>query len=68
MSIQDQAGNVLLATAGGSGLMNFLAQADLIISILVGCLSAVGIIYSVLWHRVRIKSAGRKRDRSDTSE
>jgi len=68
MTIQDQAGNVVLATAGGSGLVNVLTQADLIISIIVGCVSVVGIIYSVVWHRVRIKQAKEKSHASRKSE
>ena len=60
--MQDNAGNVLLATASSTGLVNVLAQADLVISIVVGVLSAVGVIYSIIWHRVRIKNARSNKD------
>jgi hypothetical protein len=60
--MQEHTGNVLLAAATSTGLVNFLAQADLIVSIFVGCLSAVGIIYSIIWHRVRIKQTRKKDD------
>jgi hypothetical protein len=60
--MQEQTGNVLLATASGTGLANFLANADLIVSIFVGCLSAVGIVYSIIWHKVRINQARKKED------
>lgn len=62
MSVQDNAGNAVLAAASGSGLVNLLTQADLIISVVVGCLSVVGIVYSIIWHRVRIGNAKRRRD------
>lgn len=57
MSIEQNAGNALLALSSTTGIANVLAQADTIISIIVGCLSAVGIIYSIVWHRVRIAKA-----------
>jgi hypothetical protein len=60
--MQEHTGNVLLAAATSTGLINWLASADLIVSILVGCLSAVGIIYSIIWHRVRIRQVRRKKD------
>jgi len=60
MALEQHAGNALLAVSSGTGVANVLAQADLVISIVVGCLSAVGIIYSIVWHRVRIKLAKRK--------
>ena len=62
MSLEANAGNALLAVSSGTGFVNFLAQADLVISIVVGVLSAVGVVYSIIWHRVRIKNARRKRD------
>lgn len=62
MSLEANAGNALLAVSSGTGFANFLASADLVISIVVGVLSAVGVVYSIIWHRVRIKNAKRKRD------
>lgn len=62
MSIDANAGNVLLALSASSGVANWLAQADTIISIVVGVLSAVGIVYSIIWHRVRINAAKKKAD------
>ncbi len=60
--MQAQTGNVLLAAAASTGLANFMAQADTIISIIVGILSAVGIVYSIIWHKVRIAQAKKKDD------
>jgi len=66
MTIQDQAGNAVLASAGGAGVVNLLSQVDLFLSIIVGALSAIGIVYSIVWHRVRIKQAKEKsRAKSD---
>ena len=62
MSNEHNAGNAMLALASTTGIANFISQADTIISIVVGILSAVGIIYSIIWHRVRIKNAKRKED------
>ena len=59
MALEQNAGNALLAVSSGTGFANFLAQADLVISIIVGVLSAIGVIYSIVWHRVRIKNAKR---------
>lgn len=58
--MENNAGNAMLAFATGTGFINWLAQADQIISIIVGILSAVGIVYSIIWHRVRIASAKKK--------
>jgi len=60
MTIQDQAGNAVLASAGGAGVINWLSQVDMVLSIIVGALSAVGIVYSIVWHRVRIKQVKEK--------
>ncbi len=60
MALEANAGNALLAVSTGTGFANFLAQADLFISIVVGVLSAVGVVYSIIWHRVRIKQARKK--------
>lgn len=62
MSMESNAGNALLAVSSGTGFANFLTQADLVISIVVGILSAIGVIYSIVWHRVRINQAKRKAD------
>lgn len=62
--MDNQAGNAVLATSASGGLINWLTQADLIISVLVGVLSAVGIIYSIIWHRVRINKARTKSNES----
>jgi hypothetical protein len=58
--MENNAGNAILAMAGSTGLINWLGTADVIISIVVGILSAVGIVYSIIWHRVRIKSSTKK--------
>lgn len=57
MSINANAGSAILAVSTGTGVVNWLSQVDLIISIGVGILSAVGIVYSIIWHRVRIRKA-----------
>lgn len=62
MTIEANAGNAILALSASSGVANFLAQADTIVSIIVGVLSAVGIIYSIVWHRVRIKNSRKNSD------
>lgn len=62
MSVESQAGNAILALASTTGVANFMTQADTVISIVVGILSAVGIVYSIIWHRVRINAAKRKSD------
>lgn len=64
MSIQDNAGTALLATSGGTAAFSWLAQLDTIVSILVGMLGAVGIVYSIIWHRVRIAESRRKDNES----
>ena len=58
--MEQNAGNAILGVAASTGLANFLTQADLYLSIIVGVLSAVGIVYSIIWHRVRIKAAKEK--------
>lgn len=57
MSIDANAGNAILALSASSGVANWLTQADALISIVVGVLSAVGIVYSIIWHSLRIKQA-----------
>jgi len=64
MSLQDNAGNALLAAASSTGMVNFLSTADTIISIVVGCLSAVGIVYSIIWHKVRIAKEKKANEQS----
>ncbi len=60
--MNNQAGNAILLMSTGTGVTNALVQADMIISIIVGVLSAVGILYSIIWHRVRIKQSRKKRN------
>lgn len=62
MNIQDNAGSAILVVSGGNGFMNALGQVDTIVSIVVGLLSIVGIGYSIVWHRSRIRAAARQRD------
>ena len=59
---QQVQGSVILAASGGTGLANVLAQADAIVSIVVGVLSAIGIVYSIVWHRCRIRALRKKKD------
>ena len=66
MSVEANAGNALLALSSTTGVANVLAQADTVVSLIVGVLSAVGIVYSIVWHRVRIKQA-RKNSNDDKS-
>ena len=63
MSLQDQAGNAVLAAASGTGVINWLTIADAALSVVVGCLSAVGLVYSIIWYHVRIKE--KSNDKSD---
>lgn len=65
MSVQNNAGSVLLATSGGTAAFGWVAQLDTIVSILVSMLGAVGIVYSIIWHRVRIAESKRKTNEKD---
>jgi len=60
MSLQSSAGHVVLAASSSVGVVNWMGNLDTAVSIIVGVLSAVGIIYSIAWHRVRIKQAREK--------
>ena len=62
MSLQDNAGNALLATSSGTAMVGWLAQLDTIVSIIVGVLGGVGIVYSIIWHRCRIRQLRKKND------
>ena len=62
MSVHDNAGSAVLLVSGSNVLMNALTQVDTIVSILVGCLSIVGIGYSIVWHRARIRMHRQKKD------
>lgn len=58
----DQVGTGALALSSTTGIVGIMSIADLMLSITVGILSVIGLVYSICWHRARIRNLQERHD------